>query len=46
MAVEKVESICGTSQFVQQIFVYGDSLQAYLIAIVVIAPQHIKKTWC
>jgi long-chain acyl-CoA synthetase len=33
--VEKIENICCKSPFVSQIFVYGDSLQACLVAIVV-----------
>jgi long-chain acyl-CoA synthetase len=35
VAVEKIESVYMRSEFVSQIFVYGDSFQSYLIAVVV-----------
>ena len=35
VAAEKIESVYMESEFVSQIFVYGDSFQSYLIAIVV-----------
>ena len=45
IAVEKCESICSMSQFVAQIFIYGDSLQSYLVAIVVPAEPYIRSNW-
>ncbi|KAL4074617.1 hypothetical protein V8B97DRAFT_2022828 [Scleroderma yunnanense] len=38
VALEKVENIYGASPIIQQIFVHGDSLQSYLIAVVVPDP--------
>ena len=35
VAAEKIESVYMESEFVSQIFVYGDSFQSYLIAVVV-----------
>ena len=39
MAAEKIENIYGNSQFVLSSFVYGDSLQSKLVAIVVPDPD-------
>lgn len=35
VAAEKIETICGRCSLIAQIFVYGDSLQSYLVAAVV-----------
>lgn len=43
IAPEKLENVYTQSPFVQQIFVYGDSLQSHLIAIAVAEPATIKK---
>eukprot|EP00245_Coleochaete_scutata_P003911 TRINITY_DN15967_c0_g1_i1.p1 TRINITY_DN15967_c0_g1~~TRINITY_DN15967_c0_g1_i1.p1 ORF type:complete len:703 (+),score=103.09 TRINITY_DN15967_c0_g1_i1:55-2163(+) len=39
IAPEKIENVYTRSQFVAQCFVYGDSLNAYLVTIVVIDPE-------
>jgi long-chain acyl-CoA synthetase len=44
IAVEKVEGVYGRSPFVAQTFVYGDSFQSCLVAIVVPDADHLK-TW-
>ena len=41
VAPEKIENVYTRSPFIAQIFVYGDSLQAELIAIVVLDPDHV-----
>ncbi|KAL0947390.1 hypothetical protein HGRIS_013505 [Hohenbuehelia grisea] len=38
VALEKVENLYGNSSLIQQIYVHGDSLQSYLLAIVVPDP--------
>ena len=43
IAPEKLENVFIQSPFLQQIFVYGDSLQSYLVAIGVVEPAQIKK---
>ena len=43
IAPEKLENVYTQSPFVQQVFVYGDSLQSHLIAIAVAEPATIKK---
>ncbi|OMJ84629.1 hypothetical protein SteCoe_14221 [Stentor coeruleus] len=45
VAAEKVENAYLKSYFVSQIFVYGDSLQYYLVAIVVPEETYIRKHW-
>ncbi|XKL60882.1 hypothetical protein PGB90_007939 [Kerria lacca] len=41
---DKIEEIYMQSQYIRQIFVYGESLKAYLIAIV-IPNVHVVKSW-
>lgn len=43
IAPEKLENVYVQSPFIQQIFVYGDSLQNYLVSIVVVEPATVKK---
>lgn len=38
VALEKIENLYGNSPLVQQIYVHGDSLQSYLLAVVVPDP--------
>ena len=45
VSAEKVEMIYNKSYFISQIFVYGDSLQCYLIAIIVPDEAYIRKYW-
>lgn len=45
VAAEKIEIIYAKSYLVGQIFVYGDSLQSYLVAIVVPEEAYIRKEW-
>ncbi|OMJ75611.1 hypothetical protein SteCoe_25201 [Stentor coeruleus] len=45
VASEKIEIAYSKSFYVSQIFVYGDSLQSYLIAIVVPEEMYIRKEW-
>lgn len=42
---EKVEMVYNQSYFISQIFVYGDSLQCYLIAIIVPDEAYVRKHW-
>jgi len=42
VAAEKIENIYTRSSFVAQVFVYGDSLQSCLVAIVVPDAEHLK----
>jgi len=46
VAVEKVEGCYQESHFINQIFVYGDSLKSYLVAIIVPDELYIRKSWC
>lgn len=41
VAVEKIENLYSSSPFVTQIFVHGDSLQSYLLAVVVPDPAQL-----
>ena len=45
VAAEKIEMAYTKSYFVSQIFVYGDSLQSYLIAIVVPDEAYVRNHW-
>jgi len=45
IAVEKLEIAYGQSLFVSQIFVYGDSSRAFLVAIVVPEKEYLEA-WC
>ena len=42
IAPEKLENIYGSSKYVQQIFVHGDSLKTSIVAIIVIDPETLK----
>ena len=43
IAPEKLENVYIQSDFLRQIFVYGDSLQSWLIAIGVVEADYVKK---
>lgn len=43
VAAEKLEIIYGGSPFISQIFVFGDSLQSYLIAMIVPEEEYVMK---
>ena len=43
IAVEKLENIYVSIDLIKQIFIYGDSLQAYLVAIVVPDTDELKR---
>lgn len=43
MAPEKIENVYVRSLYIQQVFVDGDSLERYLVAIVVPEPSVIKQ---
>jgi len=43
IAPEKLEGVYVQSRFIQQIFVYGDSLQNFLVAIGVAEPEYLKE---
>jgi long-chain acyl-CoA synthetase len=45
VSAEKIEMVYNKSYFISQIFVYGDSLQSYLVAIVVPDEAFIRKKW-
>ena len=45
VATEKVESVFVESEFISQIFVYGDSFQSYLIAVVVPDEGFVRENW-
>lgn len=45
VATEKIESVYLKSQFISQIFVYGDSFKSFLIAVIVPNESHIRKHW-
>jgi long-chain acyl-CoA synthetase len=43
IAPEKLENVYIQSPYLQQIYVHGDSLQSYLVAIAVAEPTEVKK---
>ncbi|CAF5221750.1 unnamed protein product, partial [Rotaria magnacalcarata] len=43
IAPEKIEGIYGRSQFISQVYVYGDSLQSFPIAIVLLDDDFVQK---
>ncbi|DAZ93918.1 TPA: hypothetical protein N0F65_010120 [Lagenidium giganteum] len=43
VAPEKIENVYQQSPFVQQVFVYGESLQSYLVGVVVPDPDAVKN---
>ena len=43
IAPEKLENIYTMSPYVVQIFIYGDGFRSYLVAIVVLDPEYMKK---
>ena len=43
VAPEKIEDVYGRSRFIQQLFVYGDSFESSLVAIVVLDEETVKK---
>lgn len=45
VATEKVESVFVESEFISQIFVYGDSFQSYLIAVIVPDEGFVRENW-
>lgn len=45
VAAEKIELVYSKSSFISQIFVYGDSFQCYLVAVVVPNEAFIRKKW-
>ena len=42
IAPEKLENIFLQSKYIQQIFVHGDSLQTYIVGIIVVDPDTTK----
>lgn len=45
VAAEKIELVYSKSSFISQIFVYEDSFQCYLVAVVVPNEAFIRKKW-
>ena len=45
VAAEKIELVYNKSNFISQIFVYGDSFQCYLVAVIVPDELFIRKKW-
>lgn len=45
VSLEKIEKVLNSSKFVHQIFVHGDPLQHFLVAIVVPCKDYIQKKW-
>ena len=43
VAPEKIEDIYARSPFISQLFVYGDSLESFLIGIIVLDEDYVKK---
>ena len=45
VAAEKIEQAYATCPYVFQIFVHGDSIQNYLVAVVVVNEANVKEQW-
>lgn len=45
VAAEKIEMVYCKSLYVEQIFVYGNSIQSYLVAVVVPDEEYVRKKW-
>ena len=45
IAPEKLENVYVKSQWVDQIWIHGDSLQNFIVAFIVV-PMHLVKEWC
>jgi len=45
VAAEKIENVLNLSSLIAQIFVYGDSFQSYLVAVVIPDEEVILTTW-
>mmetsp|Transcript_19948 Transcript_19948/g.19984 ORF Transcript_19948/g.19984 Transcript_19948/m.19984 type:complete len:332 (-) Transcript_19948:29-1024(-) len=45
VAVEKIELMYTKSNFISQIFVYGDSFQSFLVGVVVPDEEYIRNSW-
>ncbi|CAF5046249.1 unnamed protein product, partial [Rotaria magnacalcarata] len=43
VAPEKIEDVYSRSRFIAQVFVYGDSLESVLVAIVLLNDEYIKQ---
>ncbi|CAF5147227.1 unnamed protein product, partial [Rotaria sp. Silwood1] len=43
VAPEKIEDVYARSRFISQIFVYGDSFENYLVAIVILNDDYVKQ---
>ena len=43
VAPEKIEDVYGRSPFISQVFVYGDSFESFLVAVVLLDNDFVKK---
>jgi len=43
VAAEKIENVLLLSPFIEQVFVYGDSLQSWLVCVVVLEAEYLKS---
>ena len=43
VAPEKIEDVYGRSRFISQLFVYGDSFESFLVAVVLLDNDFVKK---
>ena len=43
VAPEKIEDVYARSRFISQIFVYGDSFESFLVAVVLLDDDYVKK---
>ena len=43
VAPEKIENVYGRSRFISQVFVYGDSFESFLVALVLLDNDFVKK---